>query len=277
LNYILLPGRNRPEFFYLVMESLVKNPEVKDYGLLFTLASDVDQNYFDIIKTFADGLKMEIVKEPKRYGLTKGILEGLKMAFRRADEYVIVLEDDVLVSRDFLRFLDYCYRKFCGEASDIASVGTTTNRVIGKADSVYKEQWYLPWGTLIPRYFFDNFLLEHCTEVYYQNSKRYADRYYPLESMGVAVEQAGLIRRIMLKNNFYQILPEVPRSLEIGFYGKHRHLDEEVLGSFEDFSIIKKPMYGYNDRLSLEEKVSYVRSFISSTKGLRREYSEAVV
>lgn len=222
MNYILLPGRNRPEFFYPTMESLVKNPGVNDYGLLFALENDVDQRYFDIIETFKDGLKMETVKWPERYGLTKGILEGLKLASSKSDEYVILLEDDVVVSRDFLRFLDYCYRHFYTADGDIATIGTTTNRELGRVDSVYKEQWYLPWGVLIPKHFFNKFLLDHCNEAYYQNSKKYANEYYPKESEGREVEQAGLVLRIMIKNDLYQILPEVPRSLEIGVYGKHR-------------------------------------------------------
>ena len=224
MNYILLPGRNRPEFFYQVMESLVKNPEIKDYSLLFALENDVDQRYFDVIQTFKDGLKMEIVKWPERYGLTKGILEGLKLASSKSDEYVILLEDDVVVSKDFLRFLDYCYRHFYTADGDIAAIGTTTNRAIGRVDYVYKEQWYLPWGVLIPRHFFNKFLLEHCNEAYYQNSKDYANKYYQIESKGREAEQAELVLRIMLKNSFYQILPEVPRSLEIGIYGKHRRI-----------------------------------------------------
>lgn len=223
MNYVLVPGYNRPEFFYQTMESLVKNPEIKDYGLLFALESDVDQRYFDIIQTFKDGLKMETVKWPERYGLTKGILEGLKIAFSKSDEYVILLEDDVVVSKDFLGFLDYCYRHFYKLDGNIAVIGTTTNRAIGRVGYVYKEQWYLPWGVLMPKHFFNKFLLEHCNKEYYQDSKKYADNYYPKESKGREVEQAGLVLRIMLKNNLYQILPEVPRSLEIGVYGKHRH------------------------------------------------------
>lgn len=259
MNYILLPGRNRPEFFYLTMESLVENPEVKDHRLLFVLASDVDQNYFDIIQTFVDGLKMEIIKENEKYGLTKGILEGLKIAFSKADEYVIIVEDDIVVSKDFLRFLDYCYRRFYKEDGNIATIGTTTNRAIGKVDHIYKEQWYLPWGVLIPKHFFNTFLLEHCNEEYYQNSKEYANKYYRKESEGAEVEQAGLILRIMLKNNLFQILPEVPRSLEIGFYGKHRHFNSKIIGQ-----------HNYA-RLSLEEKIGYVRGFIGSMGRLNGE------
>lgn len=265
MNYILLPGRNRPEFFYLAMESLVKNPEIKDYGLLFALENDVDQRYFDIIQTFSDGLKLEIVKWPERYGLTKGILEGLKIAFSKSDEYVILLEDDVVVSRDFLRFLDYCYRRFYKPDGDIAAIGASTNRAIGIVSRVYKDRWYLPWGVLIPKYFFNKFLLEHCNDSYYQSSQKYADEYYPKELHGKdqwnlpwgvlkpghsfnEIEQAGLILRIMLKNNLYQILPEVPRSLEIGFYGKHRHRKLD-----------------HYDEKTLEEKITYTRKLVKSS------------
>jgi len=227
VNYILLPGYNRPEFFCQVMKSLTKNPEISDYTLLFTLENNVDQRYFDIIQTFKDDLKMEIVKWPEKYGLTKGILEGLKIASSKSDEYVILLEDDVIASRDFLRFLDYCYRHFYNPGGDIAVIGTATNRAIGRVDCVYKEQWYLPWGVLIPKYFFNKFLLEHCNEEYYQNSKEYANEYYFMESEGKEVEQAGLVLRIMVKNDLYQILPEIPRSLEIGVYGTHRCRGEQ--------------------------------------------------
>lgn len=252
MNYVLMPGRNRPEFFYLTMESLVKNPELKDYSILFALEGDVDQRYFDVIQTFSDGLTVETVRWPERYGLTKGILEGLKIASSKSDEYVILLEDDVVVSRDFLRFLDYCYRHFYSPDGDIAAIGTTTNRSIGRVNRVYKEQWYLPWGVLIPKHFFNKFLLEHCNDSYYQNSKEYADNYYFKESEGEEVEQAGLVLRIMIKNGFYQILPEVPRSLEIGFYGKHRYCKVDR----------------YNEK-SLEERIDYTREFVMSMGGKR--------
>jgi len=227
MNWILIPGYNRPEFFYRTMESLVKNPEVKDYNIIFALENDVNQAYFDIIESFRDGLRFDVIKRPQRYGCTRNILEGLKTAIERSDEYVIVVEDDVVVSRDFLRFLDYCYRHFYQPDGDIANIGSSTNRSLGRVNYVYKEQWYLPWGTLIPKYFFNRFLLEHCNDSYYQHTREYAERYYHFKTEGREVEQASLILRVMLKNNLYQILPEVPRSLEIGIYGEHRHRSKQ--------------------------------------------------
>lgn len=245
MNYILIPGRNRPEFFYLTLESLVKNPEIKDYRLLFALENDVDEHYFEIIRSFTNGLEPEIVKWSKMYGLTKGILEGFKAAFSKADEYVILLEDDVVVSKDFLKFLDYCYRHFYSPGGDIATIGSFY-RSLGRVDYVYKERCYLPWGLLLPKDLFDQFLLEHCNESYYQNSKQYADRYFLRDSPRSEVEQAELALRIVIKNSLYQILPEVPRSLEIGFYGKHKHY------KVEDY-----------DQKSLQEKIAYTRELLA--------------
>lgn len=258
LNYILIPGRNRSEFFDITLDSLMDCPEIKDYQILFAFENDVLPEYYDIIKRYVRyPSQIEIKRWDMHYGLTRGHLEGMKIAFQKTDEYVIVVEDDVRVSRDFLRYMDYCYRHFYKEHSDIGTISGQMSRdsVSGERDVrlIHKRQWYSPYGVLIPKKFFDELLLPHCTEAYYKDP-RYPDEYYPeWKHKGKYIEQAGLINRIIHKNNLYCLEPEVPRCQDIGFYGKNRHC------RFADYKI-----------LTLNEKIRWNLKLLSDVELLKK-------
>lgn len=264
MNYILMPGRNRAEFFDIALSSLMGCPEIENYRILFEFECDVQQEYYDIIKRYVKcPSQIEIKRWDTHYGLTRGHLEGMKIAFNNTDEYVIIVEDDVMVSRDFLRYHDYCYRNFYKERGDIGTItGQISHASVSKEPEerdpklVHKRLWYHPYGVLIPKDFFYKYVLEHCTEKYYKNPL-YVDTVYPEWSeRGKWFEQAGLLNRIVHKNNLHTIEADVPRCQDIGWFGKNRtnryaeyktlNLDEKIRLNrkiWGDIDLIKKFAY----------------------------------
>ena len=247
MNVIMVVGYNRPEFFYYTISTLKQCRGVGKYKIYFLFEHGVDKTYYKLIDEFRIG-DYEVIERDRHYGLTRNILEGYKTLFQVADEYIIMVEDDVIISRDFLEYMEHAYRKW-------NTLVAGTGYVNGVDESaVYLTNWFIPYGVLIPKKFFYNHLLRHCTEKYYNNRQEYVDSYYSEDGFkGKYNEQAGLINRILHKERICQVIPEVPRSQEIGFYGSNKQN--------------KIPDY---DKLDLEEKIKFVSKLIKSIELIKR-------
>jgi len=271
MNVIMVPARNRPEFLYISLSSLLKNKEVENYKILFVFECDVKRECQKIVKRLiADvGLDVEFVKWDSFYGLSKGILEGMKIAFTKTDEYVIVLEEDVMVSRDYLRFVDYCYRNFYLKRKDIATISGMISLEHGKkrdVTKVRKRMWYSPYGVLIPKKFFFRYVYPHCIEEYYCNPSYYCDKYHPnWIYRGMYTEQAGLINRIIHKNALYCLEPEVPRCQHIGWYSSKRRLYRLT----RPHTVLKAIRY---KMLPLNRKIEFTLNILRNVNLIRRYF-----
>ncbi|RLA82775.1 MAG: hypothetical protein DRG31_06955 [Deltaproteobacteria bacterium] len=269
MNVVMIPTYDRPEFLFISLSSLLENKGIEDYKLLFIFEHRARKECKEIASKLVAkrGLDYEFIEWKSFYGLSKGILEGLKIAFRMADEYVIVIEEDVRTSRDFLKFGDYCYRNFYLNRKDIATVSgfvSVEHGVKRSITRVRKRMWYSPYGVLIPKSFFYKYIYPHCTEKYYSDPSRYCDSYYETWIYrGKYTEQAGLINRVIHKNALYCLVPEVPRCQHIGWYGKNRRLYRLS----RPRTILKALRYSL---LPLDKKVEFTMKILRDMNLLRR-------
>ena len=107
---------NRPELLLRVLNSLKQNPEVEKSKLY--IFSDGSKNKDDINKVNAVrkiianiswSKELEIIKSEKNQGLAKSIISGVTALLKKHDS-VIVLEDDLLVSKGFLKYMNEALR-----------------------------------------------------------------------------------------------------------------------------------------------------------------------
>ena len=109
---ILLFVYNRPEHARMAIESLQQNSLAKESELF--IYSDAAQNKETqpavdevrrLIHTVSGFAKITIIEREKNWGLAKSIIDGVTT---RVKEYgrVIVLEDDLVVAPNFLKFMN---------------------------------------------------------------------------------------------------------------------------------------------------------------------------
>ena len=101
---------------------------------------------------------------------------------------------------------------------------------------------------------------------YYSYPSRYCDSYHKTWIYrGKFLEQAGLINRVIHKNALYSLVPEVPRSQHIGWYGKNRRLYHRL----RPHSILRALRYSL---LPFEKKVKFTMKILRDINTLRRYF-----
>lgn len=79
-------------------------------------------------------------------GSTTNTHQALRAGFKQA-EFVIIVEDDILLAPDALRWFEFCRSKFRHDRS-IFSAGGYNRREVPRElySAYYRTQWFTPWG-----------------------------------------------------------------------------------------------------------------------------------
>lgn len=144
---------NRVENLDQLFKSLLKNKEAKD--TIVYIFSDGPKNQNDVQKVYEvrkiinniKGFKkIEIIESEKNNGLANSIIRGVTQVINRYGK-IIVLEDDLIVSNVFIRYMNTSLEKF--EKKDIWSISGYSPKI--KVPSDYTHDFYLTmracsWG-----------------------------------------------------------------------------------------------------------------------------------
>jgi hypothetical protein len=177
----------------------------------------------------------KIIQRKSKFGLTKNILEGMKEAFNMSSDYIIYIEDDVVLHKTYFKYLKgVITNKDVGKFSIISPYNFNDD---GDVCAIRRADHYAALAPLISKEFFTKYVLQHAKEGYYKNPSKYIqelnliykdywDKGYKYRDSTTHNEQAGCIHRIAnavaIKDNIYVIMPRVNRQIHIGFYGKNR-------------------------------------------------------
>lgn len=262
-NVIYIPVFNRPAFLQVCLEQLVKNPEHKDFLFVFHIDFDYHKQILHVISMF--NIQTKIIYQ-KRHNLKKlptNILNGYRHAANLSKKYVIMVEPDVFVSSDFIKWHMVIHKQ---EPNIFCSIATKNNNV--NMPTVFPEEiemyykshlTYQSLGVCFDKQIIIDHILPHANSRYYGNLFGYCARYFPVSKIGkIYVEQAGLIRRVQEKLPRLKIVyPFVPRAFHGGFMGKNRiHPNVKFSG------------------LSLNERVKAVRRIAFDLTELRKAVTE---
>ena len=175
------------------------------------------------------------------------IMDSYRIASEYASEYVILGEEDIVPSQDYLRFCDEVYRKYLKPYDKIFCVAHKRRQdpQDGKADllmgdtqctspmmvSVEDIKKYMLSLYDLPHFFSNPIIFN---SLHYPNSRIPPQEHY---------DHDGQIERIIEKNELFALKPDQSRSAHIGFYGG---------ASFE----------GIDLNLNLDEKISIIKESV---------------
>ena len=108
-DIVVLPCWRRPEFLWHCLDNLTRAEGIDSVHVLFRPDTGFSPNNLEAIQTFADRLSsFEIhVADPCPFRRTKqsaNVLLGYLDAGRRARQFVFLIEEDIMVARDFFRW-----------------------------------------------------------------------------------------------------------------------------------------------------------------------------
>ena len=235
MNVILRPVFNRPEMLTLSLEHEIAAREkydLCDFITLFLIEHGSDDKTKELVKNYPYSAKY-VVRE-KKFGLTVNILEGMKTAFDMADEFVLHLEDDILLHKDYFVYMK-TLQDLVGENYSVLSPYCPDDG--GDVNEVNKHNHYAALAPIISKKFFETFVRPCAIEQYYRNPVRFTtqlndmykdfwdSRKYKYTN-AQHHEQAGLINRLVdvaiIERDWYLYMPRVNRQQHIGYFGKNR-------------------------------------------------------
>jgi len=240
-NIILRPVYNRPEMLYLSFE--YERAAREYYSLagqfvtLFLVEAGTPQEVLNVIQQYPYESVYEF--RPQRYGLTVNILEGMKQAFKMADDYVVYIEDDVLLHYSYFKYMDTLINM--PEIQGKYSILSPFSKVEGdNINHVFKRHHYSALAPLIPKEFHSKYILPHSTMDYYKNEpgfiqamdKHFNEKGYREKGYKYSVDnlqhwqQAGLHNRCvdiaMIEEDKWIVNPDINRQQHIGYVGVNR-------------------------------------------------------
>ena len=285
-NLIMRPIYNRPEMLKLSLEYEIKAREYfkfdTDLHTVFIVEHGSPAMVVNLAKEYA--YSHEFIFRESKYGLTINILEGMKTCFGATTDFLIYIEDDVLVHKTYFQYMSLLLNhKDVGKFSVLSPYNQDDN---GLVNEVYRGHHYAALAPLINKGFFETYVKQCINSVYYENygtrdkfvralDEIYKDNklYKYRNAPGVHNEQAGLHNRLvdlsLIEEGKHVIMPKVNRQQHIGFAGKNRIFLKPIPGNTFDErveslrEIIKDPkkMYDmagskeYNDYMSFSPKL----------------------
>jgi hypothetical protein len=283
MQAIMRPVYNRPEMLYLSLEAEIKARNYykfpDDFVTIFIIEHGADPMTMQLVSDYP--FRNYCVLRPRKFGLSMNILEGMKDAFSFANDYIIYIEDDILLHKTYFQYLDTLLHMDLGKVSVLSAYNFDD---AGPVNKVRRHNHYAALAPLITKDFYMKYVLPCSCDDFYNNPARFAvamndkykehwetRRYRYRDSTHHA--QAGIINRLTdvaeIEEDMWAIMPNVNRQQHIGFWGANRQKNKDIPGT--DFkervenlrNIIKDPevmldMAGakqYNDYKTFSSKL----------------------
>jgi len=229
-DVVLVPCWRRPEMLWHCIDNICKADGVQSMHVIFRADSDFDPDNLAVIRDHAARLpSYELQLAPRcpyrRTKLSANILLGYLQAAALTRRYVYLIEEDIMVGRDFFRWHAAVHSQredlFCSIA-----VRNHNRRVEtpDDPDCYYLTSGdYCSWGVCFDRSVITALIVPHVNLSYLSRPKRYLRRRFVDSNVSLGyVEQAGLLRRIQELSAHPIAYPAAPRAFHAGFYGRNR-------------------------------------------------------
>jgi hypothetical protein len=229
-DIVLLPCWRRPEFLWHCLDNLTQAEGSSDLHVVFRPDTGHSPEILEVVRAFSDRLpSFEIsFPTPAPYRRTKqsaNVLLGYLRAAAMARRFVFLIEEDIMVARDFFRW----HREAHAAAGELfCSIATTNTNIelefTDELDGYYLSSGdYCSIGVCFDRKVLRELIAPHVRMSYFRRPKSYIRRHFPISTIGLGfVEQDGLIRRIQERSSYPIAWPCVPRAFHSGFYGYNR-------------------------------------------------------
>lgn len=210
---------NRPEYTEQSLESLAKADGIQEYTIyahIDVMANgQIHPSVQKIIDRYKDIIPLHQVKfSNKNIGCNGSVYYTMNLGFTQSD-YVIHIEDDIVVSKDALRYFEWGF-KFYSDPTIFTIDGYNNIKYNDEKDIEYtaiSTESYRCWGwaTWIDRW----------QEMSPQWQFTYAAR---KDEQGKKIFEGGswdvFVKKVLRKNR-KRIFPKIPRTKNIGEYGIH--------------------------------------------------------
>jgi hypothetical protein len=229
-DILLVPCWRRPEMLWHCVDNICKAEGLDSVHVVFRPDSGFDPDNLTVIREHANRLPShEIQLAPRcpyrRTKLSANILLGYLNAAARARRHVYMIEEDIMVGRDFFRWHAAVHAQRAGLFCSIAV--RNHNREVNTPDDpdgyYLSSGDYCSWGVCFDAAVIRERIAPHVNLAYLSRPKRYLRAHFANSRVSLGfVEQASLLRRIQESGSLPIAYPATPRAFHAGFYGRNR-------------------------------------------------------
>tara|TARA_Y100001937_G_scaffold45416_2_gene63805 strand:+ start:6853 stop:7782 length:930 start_codon:yes stop_codon:yes gene_type:complete len=230
MNVIAITIYNKPDLLYLYLEQLEKSGELKNYKLRLHTEEGYDPEENVVIEDFKkrnpDVDTKLYIKRKINCPLTgfHNILSSYTMSAIEADEFVIIGEEDMLPTEDYLRFNRVCYEKYLSKYDRIFAIAHKRRPEVeqqGYGDVLIGD-YQLTSPSCISVKAIDNYITPYLQdELFFSNPIAYNMQRF--NNLRIAphdhTHHDGALERMMLANNLFALKPDQARSMHVGLSG----------------------------------------------------------
>lgn len=232
MNVCLIPAYRRPEFLWHCLENIKLADGADSLHYIFRFDHGFDPDNEKVVKDFPFSHEIAVTRRTP-YQLSKqsySLLSGYEIAASKTDRLVFMVEEDVMVARDFFRWHIAAHEAwptaFCSIA--VANPNRTMVDTVDDPGAYYVSTGdYCSLGVCFTRDALRTHVLPGVTNRYYADPINYVASNFRGMPIGRAfAEQDGLIRRTEMRLGDRGIggivWPWKARAYHAGFYGKNR-------------------------------------------------------
>lgn len=245
-DIVLITTYFRPEYLYLCLQALAdaEGGTEKEYWVIHDRHS-VERNHsreeeenLSVLKHFSDsGLGFQYIEMPctQTLGNSRCTLESYLRAYKTDARFVYLVEDDILVEKDFFRWHEAVQSTgdYLCSVARLHTMRTDLLKSEDPRDFITSGSDYTSWGSCWKREALAA-LIPHCCSEYYNNMPAYIRRVFPNSPLNIAwCEQDGLIRRVLMQRRKTTAAPCLKRAYHVGLTGYHRVHGHKFSGTLE--------------------------------------------
>jgi hypothetical protein len=230
-DIVVLPCWRRPEFLWHCLDNLAKAQGAEEVLIVVRPDTGFAPENLEVIRSFSERLPNLQIQypSPAPYRRTKqsaNVLLGYLLAANKARRLVYLIEEDIMVARDFFRW-HRAVHETAPEPLFCSIAVANPNRKVDLPDDVsgyyLSSGDYCSTGGCFDKNVLRSMIAPHVRMAYMRQPKKYIRRRFPHSAIGLGfVEQDGLIRRIQERSDRPIAWPCVPRAFHSGFYGYNR-------------------------------------------------------
>jgi glycosyltransferase involved in cell wall biosynthesis len=240
MNLIVIPCFRRPEFLAICLEEIAKAENSNQYYYLFCADEGYDPTIRDVLKNFPLKWKFSELRDKIDIGNNQNVLEGLRWGFLCAlnsgASTVHLIEEDVIISKDYFTFHEEAQKRFENNLAIFAIIGSTSQQ----ATDLYFDPKYSDssrYQGIGVSFNLKNLnkVIRHCNNFYYEDPQNYLRATFPSSKYPLNLyTQDRLIDRIIERNNMHCIYPGLYPAVakHCGYYGMN-HSGCELQGTLE--------------------------------------------
>jgi hypothetical protein len=229
-DVVLIPCWRRAEFLWHCLRNISEAEGASELLVLVRPDTGYSAENLEVVRAFSDQLPHLRIEYPvpcpyRRTKQSANVLLGYLQAAAIAHRFVFLIEEDVMVARDFFLWHRAVHaaagKLFCSIA---VKNPNRLHQLSGIPDAYYLNRGdYCSYGVCFDRRVVEQLIAPHVNLQYLRSPKRYLRQHFPASRISLGfVEQDGLLRRIQERSELPIAYPCLPRAYDAGFYGYNR-------------------------------------------------------